>query len=119
MLSEKVALILKTKGFTDGQLEGLSESEAWDHVYRMQPPKKEKLPEVCFTGFTDDEAAELALIAAQAHLRVVTKVTVGLRYLCTGPVPGPSKLAQAQKQAVPVLNRPQFEHLLRTGELPR
>jgi DNA ligase (NAD+) len=118
MLSQKVSMILKGEGFTEDQLSAMTEGEAWDHVYRLKPPKKEKLPEICFTGFRDDELAELRVHAEAAKLKVVTSVTVGLRYLCTGAFPGPSKLAKAAKQDVTLVTREEFERLVSTGELP-
>jgi DNA ligase (NAD+) len=118
MLSQKVSSILKTKGFTEDQLSTMTESDAWDHVYRLSPPKKDKLPEICFTGFQDDELPELHGRTMAANLKVVTTVTVGLRYLCTGPSPGPSKLAKAAKQGVIVVTGEEFERLVSTGELP-
>jgi len=79
--------------------------------------KKEKLPEICFTGFSATEKARLCEIAESAHMLVAHSVTVSLSYLCIGENVGPAKLAKAQDQGTIFLSAAQFERLLETGEL--
>jgi NAD-dependent DNA ligase len=95
----------------------MSDVDGWDWIYANKKTEKEKLSQVCFTGFNAAEKAELEQLAAQAHLAVVTSVTRDLAFLCAGANAGAVKLTKASGQGVVVLSRQQFEHLLETGEL--
>ncbi len=117
MLSEKVTRILKKRGLSSELISSMSENAAWDYVYQSAEPKKEKVVEVCFTGFSDSEKSELAQLATAARLRVVTRVTKSLSFLCAGENAGPMKLEQAKEQQAIVMSRRQFEHFLQTGEI--
>lgn len=91
----------------------------------QQPPPKplpqvpEKLrPEVCFTGFEQDLRDTLSILAANAGLKVVKSVTVGLSFLVCGPNAGPVKVRKAREAGIYILTQQQAEALLETGELP-
>ncbi len=119
MPSEKLARILKAKSpFSSEQISALTDAQGWDWVYANANPRKEKLSEVCFTGFSQTEKAELASLAKNARLRVTTTVTKTLSFLCVGENAGPAKLEKAQAQGAIVMTRVQFESLLETGEIP-
>jgi NAD-dependent DNA ligase len=103
MPSEKATRILRRIGsFTEEQLEVMSEAEAWHHIYAHDQAKsktgKARSPEVCFTGFTDDQKAVLTESAIQAGFTVKDSVTKSLRVLVAGSNAGPSKLATAEAQ---------------------
>lgn len=117
MPSEKVTKILVKRGLSVVEIAAMSEAAAWDHVYATSLPKREKGLEVCFTGFRDEEKAELAAIAKKAGLAVVTKVTVGLFMLCAGTAPGAAKIKQASAQKARIVSREQLEDFIHTGEL--
>ena len=95
----------------------MSETERWDWDYANAAPRKDKLMQVCFTGFSAPEKAELVGLAQEHKLVVATSVTKDLAFLCTGENAGPAKLAEATAQGVALLTRSQFEHLLATGEV--
>jgi BRCT domain type II-containing protein len=118
MASEKIVRILKAKSsFSAAEIDVMSDAEGWDWVYANAKPRKEKLTQVCFTGFSAVEKAELSALAATARLEVVGSITKNLAFVCAGENAGPSKLEKAKGQGVHVLNREQFEHLLETGEI--
>lgn len=118
MASEKVARILKAKSpFTSKQIDAMSDSEGWDWIYANAKPKKEKLTQICFTGFSATEKAKLAALAYEAKLEVVGSVTKNLAFLCVDENAGPAKVSKAQEQGVHVLDQTQFMHLLETGEI--
>ena len=103
MLSDKAIRILRRIGsFSEEQLETMSEAEAWYQIYAHDQAKsktsKARSPEVCFTGFTDDQKRVLAESAIQAGFTVRDSVTKSLRVLVTGSNVGPSKLAKAEAQ---------------------
>jgi NAD-dependent DNA ligase len=119
MPSERLTRILLAKShWSKEEIANLSDSEGWAWVYANASPKREKLPEICFTGFSATEKTELVTLATSAHLRVVQTVNQSLSYLCAGENAGPAKLAKATAQGVVVLTRQQFEALLETGETP-
>ncbi len=119
MPSEKLVRILKAKSpFTATEIEALTESECWGWVYANATPVKEKLTQVCFTGFSAVEKAELSALAWESKLEVVNSVTKRLAFLCAGENAGPAKLEKARQQGVLVLSREQFVQLLETGEIP-
>jgi len=120
MLSEKLLRLLRSKSpFSEAQLAAMTEPEGWRWVYGQQRRADAPTLQVCFTGFSLDEKAELAALATKAGLNVVRSVTKGLSFLCTGSKPGPAKLDKAESQGVLILDRAQFEHLLATGEIPK
>lgn len=103
MLSEKATRILRRIGcFTEDQLATMSEAQAWNHIYAHggSKPKipKSQVPEVCFTGFTDEAKIFLAERAVQAGFTVKDSVTRNLTILVAGSNAGPSKLAKAETQ---------------------
>ena len=97
----------------------MTEADGWAWVYANAKPRKERVDQICFTGFPDAEKSELASRAGEHKLEVVGSVTKALAFLCAGPNAGPVKLKKAREQGVCVLSRSQFEHLLETGEIPR
>lgn len=118
MASEKVARILKAKSpFSAEEVAAMTDIEGWDWIYGNAKPKKERLSQVCLTGFSSVEKAQLTELAAQAHMEIVGSVTKNFAFLCVGENAGPAKLEKARAQGVHVLSRAQFEHLLETGEL--
>ena len=118
MAGERVTRILKAKSpFSAADVEAMSDAYGWDWIYANAKPRKEKLTQVCFTGFSATEKRELTGLAESARIEVVGSVTKNLAFLCTGENAGPSKLEKAREQGVHVLNRKQFEHLLETGEV--
>ena len=118
MPSAKLTSILKAKSpFSSERIAAMSETEGWDWVYANAAPRKDKLVQVCFTGFSTPEKNELMDLAREHKLAVAMSVTKDLAFLCTGENAGPTKLAKATRQGVTLLTRAQFEHLLATGEV--
>lgn len=119
MPSEKLARILKARSnFSPDEIAAMSEHAGWDWIYAHASPRKEKLPEICFTGFSPLEKKELIERARSSRLRVVTTVTKALSFLCVGENPGPVKIEKAMALNACILTRVQFENLLETGEVP-
>jgi BRCT domain type II-containing protein len=119
MPSEKLTRILKARSqFSAEQVSALTDAQGWDWVYANANPRKEKLSEICFTGFSHVEKEELVGLAKNARLRVTTAVTKTLSFLCAGENAGPTKLEKAHAQGIIVMNRVEFENLLETGEIP-
>jgi NAD-dependent DNA ligase len=118
MPSEKVAKILRKRGVADAEIAAMSELQAWDHVYATAPTKREKGLEICFTGFTDAEKAELVELARHGGLTVVTKVTVACFILCAGATAGAKKVKEATDRGVRIVARDGLEDFLLTGQLP-
>ncbi len=120
MVSERVAMILKAKSdFSIEQIEKMTDREAWAWIYSQRPrTTKEKLNQICFTGFSAPVKKELQEKAIQAHLQIVTSVTKNLRYLCAGDNAGPSKMKEAREKEVIIITEQQFMKIVETGELP-
>ncbi len=120
MASERVAMILNAKSdFSQEQIEKMTDREAWAWIYSQRPRRsKEKLDQICFTGFTSSVKKELQDKAREAHLDVVTRVTKNLRYLCAGENAGPSKMKEAAEKDVIIMSQQQFLNMIETGELP-
>lgn len=117
-LSPKLVRILRSKtDLSDQELNNISESEGWDIVYSLSPPKSKKT-EICFSGFSLTERERLFQKALEHDFHVTKSITKNLKYLCIGPVPGEKKLQLAKKQGVLILSRTQFFDLLETGEIP-
>ncbi|WP_439114667.1 BRCT domain-containing protein [Hydrogenophaga sp.] len=118
MANEKVTRILKAKSpFSADQIAAMTDAVGWDWIYANAKPKKEKLTQVCFTGFAASEKAELSALAQAASLEIVGSVTKNLAFLCVGENAGPAKLEKAREQGNHILTKEQFLHLLETGEL--
>ncbi|MDE3176717.1 MAG: hypothetical protein KGM15_11505 [Pseudomonadota bacterium] len=119
MASIRVTRILKSKGvLSDTEIAAMTDTEGWAWIYARATPKQEKLPAICFTGFSDDEKNELIQSAKLANMRVVTHVSSVVAFLCSGPNAGPTKLKLANEFDIPILTRDQFLNLVETGELP-
>lgn len=79
MPSEKLTRILRARSpFSPEQIDAMTDAQGWDWVYANATPHRERLPSVCFTGFTAVEKEELAELATGAHLRVVESVNKSL-----------------------------------------
>lgn len=118
MAEEKVTRILRAKStFTAEQIAVMSDEDGWRWIYANAKPRKEKLTQICFTGFSMSEKAELISLAQAAQLEVVNSVTKGLAFLCTGENVGPAKLQKAITQGNHIMSKEQFLHLLHTGEI--
>ena len=79
MPGEKLTRILKAKSpFSREEIAAMSEVAGWDWVYANAKPKKEKLSQVCFTGFSATEKAALTTAAAEARLEVVGTKALGV-----------------------------------------
>lgn len=119
MAGEKVARILRAKSpFSDEEIAAMSDPQGWDWIYANAKPRKDKLSQVCFTGFSVKEKEELRQLASNANLKVVGSVTKNLAFLCCGENAGPAKLQNAREKGCLVLTKDQFLLLLETGELP-
>ncbi len=119
MAGEKVTRILRAKSpFSDDEIAVMSDAMGWDWIYANAKPRKEKLTQVCFTGFSVKEKEELSQLANNANLEVVGSVTKNLAFLCCGENAGPAKFQSARDKGCLVLNKTQFLLLLETGELP-
>jgi len=119
MATEKVTRILKAKSqLSAEEIAGMSDTQGWEWIYANAKPRKEKLTQVCFTGFSTADKAELTALAQAANLAVVGSVTKNLAFLCAGENAGPAKLEKAQEQGNHILSKEQFLHLLETGEIP-
>lgn len=74
---------------------------------------------VLFTGFNAAEKAELVALAEEYGM-IVSKsssITKTLNFLVMGENAGPAKIQKAIEQGVPMMNREQFDLLLKTGEI--
>ncbi len=118
MAGEKVSRILKAKStFTAEQIADMPDAKGWEWIYANAKPRKEKLTQICFTGFSMSEKAELTALAQAAQLEVVSTVTIGLAFLCAGENAGPAKLQKATAQGNHIMSKEQFLYLLDTGEV--
>jgi DNA ligase (NAD+) len=96
----------------------MTEVEGWDWIYSHASPRKEKLPSICFTGFSQTDKSELSSLATGARLRAVGAVNDSLSFLCVGDNAGPVKLAKAKKYGITIMNRAEYLNFLETGEIP-
>ena len=118
MASEKVTRILKANSFFSAEeIAEMSDAQGWDWIYANAKPRKEKLTQVCFTGFSAADKVNLVALAQAANLGIVGSVTKNLAFLCAGENAGPAKLEKAQEQGNHILSKEQFLHLLETGEV--
>jgi NAD-dependent DNA ligase len=122
MASEKVTAILKSKtDLSDEQIAGISDGDAWKMVYSLRPPQtqqKNKIKQICFTGFSPSDKERLRQIAIGQGLDVVSSVTRFLAFLVTGTNAGPAKCKLAKEQDVVIMNEEQFTIFLAEGEIP-
>lgn len=84
----------------------------------VKEPKVKALLEVCFTGFRKSEKIDLISYAESMKCQVRKSVTVGLDVLCYGDNAGPTKMRDARKKGILVLDKKEFISLLETGEIP-
>jgi NAD-dependent DNA ligase len=120
MAGSRVSSILRSKtDLTEEAIAELSDADGWQIIYATRRPKStKKANQICFTGFSPGEKERLILLATEHGLDAVTKVTVSLAYLCTGPNAGPSKLRKAKEQEAVILTEGQFMQFLQDGEIP-
>jgi NAD-dependent DNA ligase len=119
MPSEKLTRILRAKSpLPLDEIEAMSDAEGWDWVYAHASPRKERLPSICFTGFSQVDKDALSVQATDARLHVVGSVNKFLLFLCAGDNAGPAKVAKAKVHGVAILTRGEFAHFLETGEIP-
>ena len=120
--SEKAVRILRSKSpLTEDEIAKLSEAEAWELIYAINPPKTSRTPkkyETCFTGFSEAEKVCLQQLATVHGLSVVKTVTKTLRFLVAGENAGPSKLQKAIDQEAIILNEEEFMRFLDDGTIP-
>jgi NAD-dependent DNA ligase len=121
MASEKAGQILRKKEapFTEDQIAAMSEREAWAWIFSHDQKIREmkaqsKLPQICFTGFTDSEKEELREIAQQSGFEIKDSVTKNLGMLVTGENAGPSKIAKAEAQGCIVTDEAGFMDYIRS-----
>ncbi|MDQ2108619.1 MULTISPECIES: hypothetical protein [unclassified Vibrio] len=88
------------------------------YVYNPTRLSRPDTMDVCFTGFSKSDKAELYELAELNGMIVRKEVTVYLDVLCYGYNAGPKKLEKAMEQGVMILSRPQFETMIETGEVP-
>ena len=110
-LSDKLLRIIRSKTeLTETEIENLTEQKGWDIVYSLTV-KKEKLNEICFTGFSPNEKNEITQIAENNNFHIAKSVTANLTFLCCGDNAGPSKMDKAEKQGTILLNKEEFYKL--------
>jgi len=118
-LSEKLQKILKSKtNLSSIELDKLTESDGWAIIYSMGDQKKEKLIEICFTGFSPADKYELINTAKKNNLHVTSSVTRNLYFLCVGDNAGAVKVKKAKEQNTKIISKEQLLELLETGQLP-
>jgi hypothetical protein len=101
---EKLTRILKAKSpFSPEEIEGMTEAEGWDWVYSHASPRKEKLPSICFTGFSQSDKDELSALATGARLRVVGSVNKSLFHSYVWvTIPGLPSLSKRRSRGLPL-----------------
>ena len=95
----------------------LDEQEQPNNQHFHTKKRNAKRVEVCFTGFSDTEKAELISIAREANIQVRGSVTMNLDMLVCGNNAGPSKIKSAQGKGISRTNRIGFEKFIETGEI--
>lgn len=117
-LSPKLLQILKSKtNLSEEELSQLNETEGWNIVYSLNKPK-EKLQEICFTGFSPKEKEILEELAKNHDFGIAKSITRNLSILCIGENAGPVKIENAKKQNTHILTANEFKNLINTGEMP-
>lgn len=121
MATQKAIAILHSRGapFTMEEMTIMNEKDAWDWIYANPAPKKlkPKLIEICFTGFTPEEKAQLTELAVKKGILVRTSVTKNLSFLVTSDTPGSTKFEKASHQGVEIINVDSFYKMINTGEI--
>ncbi|MFB9133331.1 hypothetical protein QSH35_022180 [Xanthomonas arboricola pv. juglandis] len=74
----------------------MTEVDGWNWVYANAVPRKDRLIQVCFTGFSAADKEVLIALASESQLEVVTSVTKSLAFLCAGGQCWASKAIQGQ-----------------------
>ena len=112
---EKAAKRSRTKegSFTEDQIWAMSERDAWTWIFAHDQKTREmklqsKLPQICFTGFSDSKKEELREIAKQAGFEAKDSVTKTLVIPVVGENAGPSKIAKPQIQGCIVTDEAGF-----------
>jgi hypothetical protein len=95
-----------------------------EHLLRPMAPKLEECGkgggamEILFTGFPNEERAQLEEDAQGYGLVVRKTVTKQLDFVCAGPRAGPTKLAKAREQGCTILDEDDFWSLVEDGVMP-
>jgi NAD-dependent DNA ligase len=101
--------------------------ERLDHHLQNSPVNSEAIsrlfnstskPEICFTGFKNEDKLRLINLAEEKGMFVRSSVTKNLDFLCCGYNAGPTKIESARQLGVIALTEHQFTELLITGEIP-
>lgn len=114
MVSEKLKGTLRSKtDLTYGEINKMTESEGWALVYSIEKSERElkaqnKLPEICFTGFSKSDRERLSEIALQSKFSVKDSVTKSLKILVTGETAGESKIKKAESQGCVITDEQGF-----------
>lgn len=111
--SERVTMILLSRGMPLLEIQTLSEGQAWAVVNEKTPARKVAPRRlcVCFTGFGPDEREALESMAFEAGHHITRAVIKSLDILVCGDNPGPSKLEKARAQAVKILTAAEYREL--------
>ncbi|MCB1470928.1 MAG: hypothetical protein KDK08_28055 [Rhizobiaceae bacterium] len=120
MANERVTKILLKEGLDKDTIAQMTDGEAWNRVYELNPPKRRllKAPTICFTGFVKAEEVHYRSLADKIGLKPTGSVSGITNYLCLGSNPGPSKMDKARKAGVKMLSLDDFLEMVQTGELP-
>lgn len=120
MASEKAAQILRKREapFTEQEIAMMSERDAWGWILANDRAAREmkaqtKLPQVCFTSFTDSQRIRLQEIASKIGFKTKDSVTKTLVILVTGENAGPSKVKKAQAQGCIITDETGFMNYVR------
>lgn len=94
--------------------------------FDLAPPAPEPQPrapadgraQILFTGFKSADRSFLEMRAEQHGFHVMKTASKALAVLCIGGNAGPSKVEKARAAGAFIVDEKEFEHLLRTGEIP-
>ena len=102
------------------EIDKLTLREAWSRVYLLRPRKPEdNRKEVCLTGFSPLEKEKIGrLVGSSSEFKWVKSVTKELAFLVCGAEAGFVKIRKAREQGAILLNKDEFLHMMKTGELP-
>ncbi|WP_299820514.1 BRCT domain-containing protein [uncultured Jannaschia sp.] len=113
MPSERVSKILRSKSdLSAEEIDGMSDAEAWDHVYAFGAARKK--PEdtrtrITLTGFTPSQKSVLKDAAEMTGAyRVMSGMAKSTAILVVGAEPGEKKIAAARRNDVPMMSGAQF-----------
>ena len=126
IFEEKFKTFLKAR--VHGEFQGLADAqlaaESLQPEYEVHQPQSRDAAinhsgglEVCFTGFSAEEKANLKSLASEAGMFVRTSISAKLGLLVIGKKAGWRKVEQAVKRNIPrVSGQEGFLHFIATGE---